>query len=436
MQERETLARREWREHWPLVMASMMGLSFTAIASTTIGLFIAPLEQEFGWSRTQISAGLTVYALIAVPFSPFVGALVDKWGARRLALPGLVLTASIFASFSLASGSPLQWLALWTAYSFAALSIRNTVWTTAVSSVFSGGRGLALGVTLSGTALAGTIAPIVAQQLIDDFGWREAFLWMGLGWGATVAVLLFLFLYDARDKRRLEQARTSLAASATAELPGLFFAEALRNRALIQIGLAAVLFVSVVTGIGIHLVPILTERGLSRETAAVLSGLTGATAFGGRLLTGWALDRWASGWVNFANLASPALAGAILIFAPDELTWITLAVLIFGYATGAFLQVCAYLTSRYAGMRNFGKIFGILSSIVSLGLGLSPLLAGLIFDTFGSYTPLLLAAIPASLAAGLLVIKLGPYPEWHVAEISTGAHSTMPGSGTPNVPKT
>jgi MFS family permease len=397
-------------------MASMMGLSFTAIASTTIGLFIAPLEQEFGWSRSQISAGLTVYALIAVPFSPFVGALVDRWGARRLAIPGLLLTASLFASFSLASGSLLQWLALWSAYSIAALSIRNTVWTTAVSSVFTRGRGLALGVTLSGTALTGTIAPVVAQQLIDGFGWREAFVWMGLGWGGIAAVLLFLFLYDARDKRRLEQARASVAATATVELPGLAFAEALRSRPLIKIALAAALFVSVVTGIGIHLVPILTERGLTRETAAILSGLTGAAAFAGRLLTGWALDRWASGWVNFANLASPAFAAAILIMAPNELVWVTLAVLIFGYATGAFLQVCAYLTSRYAGMRNFGKIFGILSSIVALGLGLSPLIAGLIFDAFGSYTPLLLATIPACVASGLLVSRLGSYPKWGSAD--------------------
>jgi MFS family permease len=119
--------------------------------------------------------------LIAVPLSPFVGAIVDKWGARRLAIPGLLLTASLFASFSLASGSSVQWFALWTAYAVAALAIRNTVWTAAVSSVFTGGRGLALGVTLSGTALTGTIAPVIAQQLIDNFGWREAFLWMGLG---------------------------------------------------------------------------------------------------------------------------------------------------------------------------------------------------------------------------------------------------------------
>jgi MFS family permease len=408
-------ARQEWREHWPLVMASMMGLSFTAIASTTIGLFMDPLEREFGWSRTQISAGLTVYALIAVPLSPFVGAIVDKWGARRLAIPGLLLTASLFASFSLASGSSVQWFALWTAYAVAALAIRNTVWTAAVSSVFTGGRGLALGVTLSGTALTGTIAPVIAQQLIDNFGWREAFLWMGLGWGAVVAVLLFLFLYDARDKRRLERSRTT-AADSVVELPGLSFAQALRNRPLIQIALAAALFVSVVTGIGIHLPPILTERGISRETAAVLTGLTGLTAFAGRLLTGWALDRWSSGWLNFANLASPALASAVLIAAPNELSWATLAVVIFGYATGAFMQVCAYLTSRYAGIRNFGKIYGILASIVALGLGISPLIAGMIFDSFGSYTPLLIATIPATLAAGILVSRLGEYPNWDPAE--------------------
>ena len=395
-----------------MVMAAMMGLSFTAIASTTIGLFIAPLEDEFGWTRSQIVFGLTTYALIAVPFSPVVGAVVDKWGARRLAVPGLFLTASIFACFSLANGSTIQWIVLWTGYAVAALAIRNTVWTTAVSSIFSAGRGLALGFTLSGTAITGTIAPIIAQRLIDGWGWREAFLWLGIGWGAVAFVLLALFFFDARDEHRARNGRNPGSPSGPVELPGLSFAEALRNRAFIRIAVAATFFVLTVTGISIHLVPILAERGLSRETAAVMAGLTGGSALAGRLATGWALDRWSRGWINLANLASPALATSVLLFAPGQTVWVTFAVLILGYANGAFMQVCAYLTSRYCGVRNFGKIFGIIASIVALGLGLGPLIAGLIFDTMGTYAPLLIGAVPATIVSGLLVSSLGPYPDW------------------------
>jgi MFS family permease len=323
-----------------------------------------------------------------------------------------VLTASLFATFSLASGSALQWLALWSGYSLAALAIRNTVWTAAISSLFTAGRGLALGFTLSGTALTATFAPVVAQRLIDDFGWRNAYLYMGLGWGAIVLLLLALFFFDARDRQRLQQARTYGHRQQAIELPGLSFAEALRDRALIKIALAAIVFVLLITGISIHLVPILNERGLSRETAAVMAGLAGGMAFAGRLVTGWMLDRWAKGWINFANLASPALTCLILVLASNNLFWTTLAVVILGYANGAFMQVCAYLTSRYGGIRNFGKIFGILSSIVALGLGVGPLIASLIFDVTGSYTSLLIGAVPAAIVSGMLVSALGPYPVW------------------------
>jgi len=89
---------------------------------------------------------------------------------------------------------------------------------------------------------------------------------------------------------------------------------------------------------------------------------------------------------------------------------VTLAVCILGYANGAFMQVCAYLTSLYCGIRNFGKIFGIISSIIALGLCLGPLIAGLIFDSMGTYMPLLIGAIPAAIVSGLLVSALGPYP--------------------------
>src|SRR5690606_25014446 len=105
------------------------GLSFSSLAPASLGLFIEPLTQEYGWTRAQISLGITMYALFAVPFSPLAGALVDRWGSRRIAIPGLVLTSCAFATFSLANGSVAQWLGLWLLYSTVALAIKSTVWT-------------------------------------------------------------------------------------------------------------------------------------------------------------------------------------------------------------------------------------------------------------------------------------------------------------------
>ena len=185
-----------------MVAAAMAGLSFSSMSVYAMGLFMEPLSAEFGWSRAQISLGLSVVALFAVPLSPFAGALIDRWGSRRLGIPGVLLTAVAFAAFSLATGSLKQWYALWVCYGLVAIAIKATVWTAAVSSVFRSSRALALAVVLSGAALAQTIAPLTAQFLIDGYGWRHAFLWMGLGWGGFVLALLVPFFFDARDHER------------------------------------------------------------------------------------------------------------------------------------------------------------------------------------------------------------------------------------------
>ena len=90
------------------------------------------------------------------------------------------------------------------------------------------------------------------------------------------------------------------------------------------------------------------------------------------------------------------------------------------------MQVTTYLTTRYAGVLHFGKIFGIMSSLMGLAGGIGPLLGATIFDTTGSYTLLLAIAVPAGLIAGLLVWNLGPYPHYPDVSPDTGSGKPMP----------
>lgn len=407
----------EWRMHWPLVIAAMAGLSFTAIASSSIGLFMEPLGREFGWSRAEISLGLSVYALVAVPLSPFVGALIDRWGSRRLAIPGMIFSASAFAAFSLTNGSLTLWFGQWLLYSLAALAIRMTVWSAAVSSVFSVGRGLALAVTLSGSAITLSLAPITAQWLIDSYGWRSAYFWLGAGWGAFALALLVPFFFDARDRHRRSRPLSSDERGASLILPGLTMRDAARSAALIKLALATLLTILMLTAITVHLVPILNEKGISRETAALMAGSAGIASICGKLFTGWALDRWSGGWIGAISLALPAIPCLMLLLEPGNHFFLALlAGLILGYSGGAFVQVCTYFTSRYGGMRNFGKIFGVMASLIAVGTGVGPVVAGLIYDQFGSYWLLLISTIPVAFVSGILLMRLGPYPNWEPAQ--------------------
>jgi len=404
-----------------VVLAAMAGFSFYSVGSYTTGLFMEPLAKEFGWGRAQISAGLLVTSIMTIPMAPVVGALIDRWGSRRLAIPGMALAIAAVASFALANGDATQWLLLWTFYGLASLMIKATVWTAATSNVFTAGRGLALGLVLCGSALTQTIAPVLAERLIDAFGWRQAYVWIALAWGGPVLLLILLFMFEPRDRQKTASATVRARAAAASALDGLGFREAFRDVALIRVAISTLLFMFLTVGVLIHQVPILTEAGVSRSQAALLASLGGIAGIVGKLVTGWASDRADGGTVGAITLGSTAVAFTLLLEPIRSPLTIVLAMIIIGYGSGTKLQITAYLTSRYGGLRNFGKIFGVMSSLIAVGGGLGPIAAGAVYDRYGSYSPLLLVGIPGSLLCGLLIFRLGAYPDWADAAPSEAA---------------
>jgi len=179
----------------------------------------------------------------------------------------------------------------------------------------------------------------------------------------------------------------------------------------------------------VHMVPLLTEAGLSRKEAALLTSITGIAGFMGKLFTGWMSDRWNAGLVGAITLAAPTIGFAMMLEPFRTPTLIVVAMFIIGYSSGAKLQIAGYLTSVYGGMRNFGKIFGVMGTLIAIGSGVGPWAAGKIYDVAGSYTPFIIAGIPASLICGLLIFGLGPYPAWNqLAAGEPAAPKAKPGS--------
>lgn len=404
-------ARGEWSRHWPLVMASMFGMSVYTVVSYSLGTFIDPLEREFGWSRAQISSGLTIFTLTAVVGAPLMGALIDRLGTRRIAVWGLALSALALSSFSLANGSYAQWLFLWTIFALLALSIKSVVWSAAVSSVFINGRGMAIAVVLSGTAISQTLAPYSASLLINTFGWRMAYVLIGLGWGGFTLVLVLAFFFDARERGK---AAISVGAGKPAgtQPGGLTLREAMRDQRILRIATAEVFFSAIASGAMIHMVPILTDAGVIRARAVEIAAIAGIAGITGKLLAGWLLDKVQGSAVPFFSFAVQALGYFLLLNLFGSLPLLMLGVAVVGFTVGASLQVTTYLISRYAGLRNFGKIFGGITSMMMTGASIGPLLAGYIFDTQESYRPLLTGAIPVALVCSLLFLRLGPYPDY------------------------
>lgn len=415
MSTQQTGPLQEWRAHWGLVLASFIGFSFHSLTTYSAGLFMQPLSSEFGWSRAQATAGLSIAAISSIPLGPVIGAIVDRWGVRIPAIMGLALTACAVSLFSMASGSFIQWMALWTFYAIVATGIKSTVWTVAVTGTFTAARGLALGFVMCGAAAAQIVTPPLTRWLIDSQGWRLAYIWMGLGWGSIALLTVIFLFFDARAKKERAAKTVKAETLIAADLPGLGFREAMRDPALICVAISTVITMFMGIALIVHQVPILTELGISRENAAYLASLSGLAGIAGKLGTGWMSDKWDARLIGGITLAVPALAFIMLLEPVRTPFLIVLAMIIIGYSSGAKLQISAYLTSRYVGMRHFGKVFGIIGGLIAAGTGLGPVTAAWTFDYYGSYTPFILLGIPTSLLCGALIAKLRPFPDWSVS---------------------
>jgi MFS family permease len=192
-------------------------------------------------------------------------------------------------------------------------------------------------------------------------------------------------------------------------LPGVAAGEALRSSLFWGLSVAFFLDVIAINGTLTHIVPLLTDRGVPRQIAtAALSG-TGFALIFGRILSGWCLDRFWGPYVAIVFFLLPMIGIAILIsgaggFAPF------LGAIACGLGIGAEIDLMAFFTSRYFGLRDYAKLYGTMFGIFALGVGIGPALSGGSFDRFHSYTPAFVVFVIVLAVGCLIFLRMEPYP--------------------------
>jgi len=401
----------EWREHWPVVLSSLFGVGLLTVYVYSTGIMIKPLEEEFGWTRAQISSGPTIVAVIGCLAAPFMGMAIDRFGARRVAIPGVICLCGSLALLSQANASIWSWWALWFLVALTHPFIKPTVWVAAVTSVFKTGRGFALAVALCGTGIGSAVVPILANSLIDAYGWRMAYVGMAAIWLFVTLPLVLFGFYSARDKQRIKRQK-GVSSGPDAVLTGLEAREALRSAKFAKIATATAVISMCSVAMMVNLVPIFSEAGIDRATGAAIAGVTGISGIVGKLLGGFLLDRLNAGKLVGIASSMPAISGILLIAFPGSILAAIVAVAVLGFALGVEIDGVGYLTSRHFGLRNFGLIYGTMVGMLALTSGIGPLLANHAYDVTGSYLPLLYSVVPLALVSGVLFAVLGPYPNF------------------------
>jgi len=394
------------RSAWALVAVSCFCFGVSVIHAYGFGAFIQPIEREMHWSRSQITAGLLMNSIMAGLFAPFVGELIDRYGPRRIALPGMAVYCAAIALLSVSGANPPSWLGLWLLVAFGSLMVKPTVWTAAVVSRFGVKSGFALSAMLCGAAAI--VLPPLGNWLIDHHGWRTAFVAIGLGSGVIAVPLIWLF-FDAGPKAA--QPPDTMAPAA----PG---SEAGSARALLlswkfaRFGTIAFLMNALMQGLQVHFIPLLSSHAVPSGQAASIAALIGFGSIAGRLATGALLDRWNGPYVGAATFLLPVVTALVLLASPTaSLVQSVAAAVSFGLALGGEISVIAYLVTRYFGLGRYGLVFGSISSILAVAAGVGPAYASFIYDMTGSYHLFLLSAIGVAGIGALLTGTLGPYPD-------------------------
>jgi MFS family permease len=396
-----------------VLVASSLGVAFGAspIPFNSLGPFTRPITEEFGWGRGEFQLGIFWFALAVICIVPVIGALADRYGARRMALPTLALFGLGFAALSLTPASIGVFYAMWIVAGLAGGGSTPVTWTRSINGWFDQNRGLALAITLLGTGVTAAFLPAFTIWLIERFGWRWAYVGISL---LPLAVALPIAIAWFRDPPAGVTQAGAVAAAHDAARPraeaGLTLGQAVRTARFWVLIVSILLVATGIAGTIANFVPLLEDRGFEPLAAGKIAGATGVSIIVGRLFAGFMMDRvWAPG-IAFPMLVLPAVASLLLLDHGIGPATAILAAVLVGFASGAETDLVAYLSARYFGLRHYGRIYGAQYAVFGLASGIAPPLFGFVHDRTGSYDAILFIAAFAFGIGALLLLTMGKYP--------------------------
>ncbi|MEZ5565917.1 MAG: MFS transporter [Gammaproteobacteria bacterium] len=411
---------------WYVAVACGIGLAcgLASVITATFSIFLGPLQAEFGWTQSQVFTGLMLVTAAVTIASPFIGALVDRFGAKRMIIVGFLLEGAVIASFATQTESLAAFYGRYVALAILGLGTTHVAFARVIAVWFDRRRGLALGLTLAGLGLGGIVWPLLSQWAIGEFGWRIAYVIVALS-VATVGILsIGLVVREspgtmglhpdgvAPDPAPLSKAATGSDRPITlpASEAGFTLAETMRQGHF-WLMLAAFLLVGMaVQSLILHLVPMLIMRDVEPMRAAQAQSMVAAALIVGRLSAGIMMDHFFAPRVAIAFLVGP-IVGIIMLASGASGTGAFLAGMLTGLAAGAEVDVTAYLASRYFGLKYFSRIYAWYYSAYSAGAGFGPLLTAWAVERYGDYTEVLYLHAGLLVLAALLLSRLGPYPK-------------------------
>ena len=405
------VAAGEFSRGWRIVLLALAGAATTVSVTLLYGFgsLVLPLQKAFGWSRGDLQIAISCMSGGIVVASQLAGWANLRWGIRRVTLLSLVALPFAFLALTLVKGS-IAWLYLgFFLVPIVGVGVTFVSWTQLISLCFNRQRGMALALVLCGSGIAAAALPPALSWAIERWDWRAGFVLMAL---LPLLTLLLAWFYLHLNPATSPASPRVEAAASVSSPDSDSFKLAVRSRKFWVLNLALTLVVSAVVGMVTNTVPLLRDIGLTATQAGSVFSSFGIALISGRLLAGWLIDRlWAPGVAAVAR-TMPSL-GCLILWGADASTsaaLLTLAVALVGVGAGAEFDLSAYLISRYFGLKDYGRLFGIHLGLITAGSMLAPLMFAAMYNATGGYGPLLAYCVGCCLVGPLLLLTLGKQP--------------------------
>jgi MFS family permease len=390
-----------------VVVAAAFAVTFVGFGCAyTFSAFVGSLQRDFAASRGSVSLVFSLAGFLYFGLGIVSGPLADRWGSRALCLIGMLLIG-----LGLCAASVARTLAeVYWAYGLGVGLGVGCSYVPALGAVqrwFFKHRGLASGIAVSGIGMGTLVMPPLAALLIGSFGWRHAYLGLGLVAAVVGVGMALLIENDPRDRGLSpdgDAAPADASSSGTSGEPpaGFSVREAVRSRRFMGLYAACLtcsfgLFVPFV-----HLIPYALDHGVRQSSAVLLLGAIGVGSTAGRFFLGGLADKWGRQPALMLMFAGMGLS--LLIWACSTQWWsLCLFALVYGVFYGGFVAILPALVMDYFGGRHVSGIIGVLYTSVAFGTLVGPSAAGFVFDMSHSYTLPILAAVTANLIAALII---------------------------------
>jgi predicted MFS family arabinose efflux permease len=376
---------------WIIVVAAIVIVGFGVGALFSLAVFLKPMQESMGWSRTAISA-VALWMWVAYGTGSLMwGVLSDRWGARRV-----VVTGGILLGLGLVASSRIT--SLWQLYLafggivgvaagafYAPLTTTATRW-------FTANRGLAVALVSAGTGLGTFMVAPLTRWLISSYDWRLAMLILGdIVWLVIIPLGLLV-----RDAPRAAASATDL------DVP---LARIFRSPQFWLIAVTHFTCCVAHSGPIFHMVTHAMDQGIPGMAAATLLGVSGLSSLIGRVVSGIVADRWGSKPTLIVMLGAQVPAIFLYLFTSSVTGFYALAIL-FGASYGGVMPMYALLTREYFGARAMGTAYGAIFMLQAIGMGLGAYGGGWFHDHLGTYAWLFGVATAAAAVAILFALPL------------------------------